>query len=128
MSEIVKELKLIVPTYNANLFPVEVAQHTMPEFGKPYKAILIREAEGVRIMLGTHDSNDVDKPDVQIERQPNGWAVFLHPLGGSDSCGKVYFRDDGHSYFLKEGAAGPTPPIVILEPGAKVPAFHVPEL
>jgi hypothetical protein len=127
MSEIVKELRLLVPTYNATLFPVEVAQHTMPEFGKPYKAVLVCEAEGVRIVLGTHEYNDVDTPDVQIERQPNGWVVFLHPLGGGDPSGMVYFHDDGRSYLLKEMACGLTPSIVILEPGARVPAFHFPE-
>ena len=125
MSEIVKELQLLVPTYNANLFPAEVAQNTMPEFGKPYRAVLIREAAGVRIVLGTHEYNDIDKPDVQIERQPNGWVVFLHPLGGSDPSGIVYFHDDGRSYLLKEMSGGPTPPIAVLEPGENVPAFHV---
>jgi hypothetical protein len=125
--ELLKELKLVVPTYNASLFPIEVAQRSKPEFGKPYQAILIREAEGVRIVLGTHEYDDVDKPDVQIERQPNGWVVFLHPLGGGDPCGMVFFHDDGRSYLLKEMSGGSTPSIIVLEPGANVPAFHVPE-
>ena len=77
-------------------------------------------------MLGSHDFNDVDKPDIQIERQPNGWVIFLHPLGGSDAAGTVYFHDDGRSYLVKEWS-GPTPPIIVFDPGENVPDFHVAE-
>ena len=37
---------------------------------------------------------------VQVERRPNGWAIFLHPIGGGDPSGYVYFLDDGRSFVL----------------------------
>jgi hypothetical protein len=60
--------------------------------------------------LWTSDPSEL-KPDVQIERRPNGWAIFLSPLGGSDPCALVYFHDDGRSWLTKE-LAGPTPELV----------------
>jgi hypothetical protein len=117
-------LKLMVPTYNANLFPDQVANREMLEFGEPLTPVLVREADGLRIVLGSLDYDDLSKPDVKIERQPNGWAIFLHPVGESDPCGIVYFRDDGRSYLLKEGSYGAIPPIETLEPGSDVPGFH----
>jgi hypothetical protein len=67
----------------------------------------------VRVVLGSHDPED-PMPDVQIERRPNGWAIFLHPLGGSDPCAHVYFHDDGRSWLLKE-QVGPTPELIEVE-------------
>ncbi len=124
MIESENELKLFVPTNIGNLYPA--TQYAPPEFDKPYEPVLVREANGVRIVLGTHVYSNVEKPDVLIERRPNGWVVFLHPLGRGDASGIVCFHDDGRSYLLKEWS-GPTPPIVVLEPGEKVPAFHFDE-
>ncbi len=90
-----KTLKLKVPTYNANYFPREVEEGTKQEFGKPLVPVVIHSADGVRVVLGTHRYMDCDKPDIMIERQPNGWVIFLHSVGGGDPCGYVYFLDDG---------------------------------
>jgi hypothetical protein len=89
-------------------------------FGDQGVPVLIHEADGVRIVLGTHDYNDHEKPDVQIERRPNGWAIFLHPLGGSGASGYVYFLDDGRSFLVKEYGLGPTDCIKVLDPGETV--------
>ena len=97
-----QELKLLVPTYNCQLFPEQVEKGEKPEFGAPDVPVLIREAAGVRVVLGTHDYDDYTKPDIQIERQPNGWVIFLHPFPGGDACGYVYFLDDGRSFLVKE--------------------------
>src|SRR3989442_10209151 len=95
------ELKLSVPTYYG---AVHGKQNILgsPDFDAPNVPVLIHEAEGVRIVLGTHDFNDLEKPDIQIERRPKGWAIFLHPVGGGDASGYVYFLDDGQSFLLKE--------------------------
>ncbi len=126
MNEDLQELKLLVPTYNAEGFPDEVAKDEMPEFGEPLVPVLIREADGVRIVLGTHDY-DCETPDIQIERRPNGWAIFLHPLGGSDPSGYVYFLDDGRSFLSPENNFGPTPAIEVLEPHGQVPELDCPK-
>jgi hypothetical protein len=88
--------------------------------------VLIREADGVRIVLGTHDYEDYEKPDIYIERRPNGWAIFLHPLGGSDPSGFVYFLDDGRSFLAKEFGLGPTPAIEVLEADHKLRELDCP--
>jgi hypothetical protein len=115
-----RQFKLKVPTYNASYFPEQVATNQMEEFGEPELPVLIHEAGGVRVVLGTHDYDDMGKPDIQIERQPNGWVIFLHPLGGSDASGYIYFLDDGRSFLAKEHPYGPTPTIEILEPGEEL--------
>jgi len=121
-----QELKLTVPTYNADVFADDVDKDLKPEFGDPYTPVLVREADGVRIVLGTHDYDDMRKPDIQIERQPNGWMIFLHPLGGSDASGYVYFLDDGRSFLKPENAVGPTVPIEVLSGKKAVPGFGKP--
>lgn len=113
----VDEFKLTVPTYYGDFCPREVSEGMRRDFDGPEAPVVIREAEGVRIVLGTHDYDDCDRPDVQIERHPNGWMIFLHPLGGSDACACVFFVDDGRSFLVKEFDYGPTPAIQIIEPG-----------
>jgi len=117
---------MTVPTYNATLYAADVSANLKPEFGDPFTPVLIREADGVRIVLGTHDYEDMQKPDIQIERQPNGWIIFLHPLGGSDPSGYVYFLDDGRSFVRKELDVGPTEPIEVLSRRDNVPGFDEP--
>lgn len=109
------ELKLIVPTYNANAFADEIAAGKMQEFDAPFVPVLVRRAAGVRVVLGTHDFDDQSKPDIQIERRPNGWAIFLHPIGGGDPSGCVYFVDDGRSIVRRESSVGSTPQLVLRE-------------
>lgn len=123
MSERSAELKLLVPTYNANWFPVSVEAKVLPEFGEPFKKVLVRESDGLRIVLGSHDYHDYDMPDVQIERQPNGWVIFHNPNAG-DPCGILYFRDDGQAYLLRELEYGTARKLIVLEPGTNVPGFE----
>jgi hypothetical protein len=109
-----RELRLHVPTYNADAFVGDAAANTKPEFGEPYVPVLIRRADGVRILLGTHDYLDMHAPDIQVERRPSGWAIFLHPLGGGDPSGHIYLLDDGRSFVVPESNLGTTPPIQLL--------------
>jgi hypothetical protein len=108
-----QELKIYVPTYNAGEFRAAPKSQKSTDFGDPRVPVVIREADGVRIVLGSHDFRNSDTPDVQIERRPGGWAIFLHPVGGSDASGYVYFLDDGRSFIVPEHGLGPTPAIVI---------------
>jgi hypothetical protein len=121
-----KELKLYVPTYNANYFAQEVEIGRKLEFGDPILPVIVREAEGVRVVLGTHHYWDTNTPDIQIERQPNAWVVFLHPAAGSDACGYVYFLDDGRNFLIKEHGVGATDAITVLEPGEHLPEIDGP--
>lgn len=97
-----KKFELKVPTYYGSVAEERATEFGLPEFDEPAVPVLIHEAEGVRIVLGTHDYDDLSKPDIQIERRPKGWAVFLHPEPGGDASGFVYFLDDGRSFVLPE--------------------------
>jgi hypothetical protein len=121
------EIRLVVPTYNYQLYGEQVDRYELPEFGEPHVPVLIHEAEGVRIVLGTHDYNDYSKPDIQIERRPNGWAIFLHPEGGGDPSGVVYFLDDGRSFVTPENDLGSSNNIQFLECGEPVPDIDGPQ-
>lgn len=121
-----RQFKLNIPTYNASHFPREVASGQLPEYGPPHVPVLVHEAEGVRIVLGSHDHNEMTAPDIQIERRPLGWAIFLHPVGGGDPSGYVYFHADGRSFLLPENGLGPTPKIEVLESADRVPDMEPP--
>lgn len=110
------ELELDVPTYYGDR--PDLHPHRK-EFDDPSIPVLVRPAEGVRVVLGTHDYTDLHKPDVQIERRPNGWAIFLHPCGGGDPSGVVYFLDDGQSFVIPECYSADA--IQILDPDADLP-------
>src|SRR5207253_4915079 len=98
--DVMAELTLHAPTYNCGEYATDPAAEVKPEFGEPYVPIVIRSADGVRIVLGSHDYFDGDAADIQIERRPGGWAIFLHPWGGGDPSGYVYFLDDGRSFVV----------------------------
>lgn len=100
-----RQLRVTVPTYFGAAQYQGNIPADLPEFDAPNVPVLIHEAEGVRIVLGTHDLNDREKPDIQIERRPKGWAIFLHPVGGGDASGYVYFLDDGKSFLLPDDSA-----------------------
>lgn len=83
----------------------------------------------MRVVLGTHDFEDMDKPDIQIERRPNGWAIFLHPIGGGDPSGLVYFLDDGRSYLVPDGLGLPgSEGIRIVEFNEEIPLIDDPPI
>lgn len=106
------EHTILVPTYYGN---AATANGEPPEFGDPAVPVVIRPDDGVRIVLGSHDSFADNAPNIQIKRRPHGWAVFLHPVGGGDPSGCVYFIDDGRSFVVPERALGATPPITALD-------------
>ena len=106
------ELKICVPTYYGE---TPSRMRVLPgdcEFGNPYVPVLAHEADGLRIVLGSHELY-ADVPDIAIERRAKGWAVFLHPVGLGDPSGYVYFLDDGRSFLVKENGLGPTPAIKV---------------
>ena len=110
-----RELKLSVPTYYGTASKGNIVGND--EFDEPDVSVLVHEADGVRIVLGTHDFEKGDKPDIQIDRRPKGWAIFLHPSAG-DPCGCVYLLDDGRSFLLRERPWSSEGSIQILEDDA----------
>ena len=110
------ELPLRVPTYYGSVSEHQTSVMPKAEFDVPNVPVLVRQADGVRIVLGSHDFDDMTVPDIQIERRPRGWAVFVHPVGGSDASGYLYLLDDGRSFLVPENFVGPTPPIRMLSP------------
>jgi hypothetical protein len=114
-----EQFEMLVPTYYGMMHAKADPHQDNEDFGDPIVPVLIRHAEGVRVVLGTHDFEDMEKPDIQIERRPQGWAIFLHPVGGGDATGFVYFLDDGRSYLVPDGLASET--IHIVEFTEQVP-------
>lgn len=100
------DLRFRVPTYHGDVTD-STARAALPEFGDPAVPVVIRCASGVRVVLGSIDFSDMSAPDVLIERHPRGWAIFLHPAGGGDPSGAVYFLDDGRSFAVAEEGAHP---------------------
>jgi hypothetical protein len=96
------DLKLSVPTYYGSARFQDGVEAALEEFDAPEVPVLIHQDAGIRIVLGTHDYEDLDKPDIQIERRPKGWAIFLHPVGGDDPSGYIYFLDNGRSFLLRD--------------------------
>lgn len=117
------EVRWTVPTYNANRYPELVENGMLEEWGDPSVPVLLRYEEGVRVLLGTHDYSDCNKPDLAIERRPGGWAIVLHPKSGDDPVGWMYFLDDGRSYLqLEQLVCGHH--MVILDCGDEVPGME----
>jgi len=83
------------------------------DFSDPFAKILVRDEDGLRVLLMSGDIAPKDAPDILIERRPHGWAMFLHPVGNSEPSGYVYFLDDGRSYVIPETGLGPTPAIEV---------------
>src|SRR5688572_19510281 len=103
------DLRIWVPTYFGEFLEHQKNPSTREEFDHPLVPVLAREAGGLRVVLGSHDLDDLSFPDILIERRPRGWAIFLHPLGGSDPSACVCFLDDGRSFLIPENDFGPTP-------------------
>ena len=101
-------LELNVPTYVG-----EQQRATRADYAEPHVPVLVYEDRGVRIVLGTHERQAL-APDMQIERRPHGWAIFLNPMPGSDPSALVYFHDDRRSWISKL-AGGPTPVLIEVD-------------
>src|SRR5271170_4210154 len=95
-----QEFKVYAPTYYGE--SPEANPDGKFEFDDPRVPVVIRPADGIRLVLGTHDYFDNHAPDVQLERRSNGWLIFLHPLGGCDPSGYVFLLDDGRSFVVTE--------------------------
>ena len=108
-------LQLMVPTYVGRRYAEGVEVGDDQDFADPHVPVLVCSAAGVRVVLGSHDYNCLDAPDIQIERRPKGWAIFLHPLGGGDPSGYIYFLDDGRSFLVRENGLGSTDTIKDLD-------------
>jgi hypothetical protein len=115
------ELKAIVPTYYGDAHSSQIASGDLKELSEPYVPFVVRVDSGIRIVLGTHEFDDISKPDILIERRPRGWAIMLHPLPGSDPSGCVYFLDDGRSVLVPESDFCATTPIEVRKEDACVP-------
>ena len=122
-----QELKLTIPTYNARLFFKDVEANRRPEYGEPLSPVLVRGCEGIRVVLATHSFDDLDKPELQIERHSFGWMIILHPQGGGDPSGYVYFLDDGRSFVQSENGMGSTRKLFVLSAEEIVPGFDPPD-
>jgi len=116
------ELKVDVPTYYGSSASYTAGER--PEFGRPFVPTVVRPAGGLRIVLGSDNYFDEDAPDVQIERRPNGWMIFLRPVGGDEVSGQLVFLDDGRSFLIPERHVSSTPPTVALDPGTEVAALE----
>lgn len=114
------ELCIHVPTYYGELKELDKCYASKNEFDGPFKPVIVRQADGVRVVLGSHDFWDADAPDLQIERRSRGWVIFLHPKGAGDPAGSVYFLDDGRSFLVPEQPGSATPPTVPLSHDAAV--------
>jgi hypothetical protein len=64
--------------------------------------VSVAATNAIRILLGTLDSEDGQKPDLFIERRRNGWMIAIHP-SDADPCGIVYLLDNGENFLVPEG-------------------------
>jgi hypothetical protein len=119
-----RELKIYAPTYFGETAGYKTG--AKPEFGNPRVPVLIRAADGAMIVLGAHQYAVGKAPDIQIERRPNGWAIFLQPIAGGDSSGHLYFLDDGRSFLVPAQATVSTHPTKVLQWHEPVPDIDGP--
>ena len=54
-----RKLELKVPTYYGAVREDSSEEYNLPEFGEPFVPVLLHEADGVRVILGTHDYHDL---------------------------------------------------------------------
>lgn len=120
------EMIFRVPTYYGEAHRNEPPDEQRPDFAAPFAPVLAYRDAGVRILLGAVHRLDVDAPDIQIERRPHGWAIFLHPFGAGDPSGYIYFLDDGRSFLIPENGLGSTRAIEVLGPNEKIPELDAP--
>ncbi len=97
-----KQLSLRLPTYNGTLFHEEVFNEEMAEYGAPRVPVSISYDLGLRVILGASDEKEIDrKPDLLIEKHPNGWAIFIHPAGSDPSCA-IYLLPGARTVIVPE--------------------------
>src|SRR5688572_28766226 len=60
--EAIQSWRLLVPTYLATTNSQQDGNSDAPDFGPPVMPVLIHEAEGIRLVLGTHNYQDWSKP------------------------------------------------------------------
>lgn len=102
----VEALRLTVPTYYGSAKARYLPSPSTQEFDAPFVPILARSAEGIKLVLGSHDPDDPEAADIQVERRPGGWVIFLNPVPGGDSSGYICMLDDGRSYAVPESGIG----------------------
>jgi hypothetical protein len=81
-----------VPTYYGN--------SNMPkeEYDEPNVPVMFANVAGARLLLGTDDPTNMVVPDIQAERRPGGWAVFINLEG--DTQAVVYFLDNDTTVYI----------------------------
>src|SRR5262249_13774896 len=92
--------RMNVPTYLAS------QDLNGPDFGESHVPVLIGEAEGIRLLLGADDWNDYEKRNIQIERRPRGWMIFVRHNAG-DAVGFFILMDDGRTFYVHKYGAEP---------------------
>lgn len=106
-SQVAPKVCKVTETWRMNVPTYLAAQDTSgPDVGEPHVPILIGDAEGIRLLLGTNDWNDYEKPDIQIERHPHGWMIFVHHNAGG-AVGFLIMLDDGRTFYVHEYGADP---------------------
>jgi len=93
--------KLTIPTFRG---AQEEDRFCWTDFTEPNAPVVVHGGTDIRVVMGTHDAKDFSKPDIQIERRPHGWAVFIHP-DASDLVACLYILDDGRTFLLPEQCA-----------------------
>lgn len=91
----------VVPTY-LGATPAKQADDSLEEFGPPEVKVMTYRECGMRVILGIPNREFDHCPDIKVERRPNGWAIFLHPMPMGDPSGYVYFLDDGRSILIPD--------------------------
>jgi hypothetical protein len=78
-------------------------------YGKPITKIRAVSRGNLTLVLGGESANDLNAPDLCIERHPGGWTLQLTGQRGGDPAGHVCFMDDGRVRFMIEevGAGSP---------------------
>jgi hypothetical protein len=69
-------------------------------YGPPNVPVLVSGTETIRVLLGTLDPEEADKPDLFLERRRKGWMIAIHPTN-ADPSGIVYLFDDGRTFLVR---------------------------
>jgi hypothetical protein len=86
------------------------------EFDAPYRQVVVRQELGVLVGLGGC-STTRRHADMIVERQPDGWVVFVRPIAGLEESGILYIRDDGSSFATPKHVVGAPSPLQFVPHG-----------